>query len=159
MPRNPGPDDLASIIQNQEDRLDRLELAQPVEPKWTAMPISWFNTNWKTYDIGTPQNYVVSYWKDPFGVVHWKGLVQKAAAVAMPDLMFTLPANSGLRPATPNETYWPCFWVDGGVFKTVMVYLSAGFQMYCYVLSSGAAANTGAVNSYLSIGNVRYPTH
>lgn len=59
---------------------------------WTAPTLA---TDWSDYSGSFTAS---GYRKDALGLVHLKGLVKKAVAVATPDTIFTLPV--GYRPTT-----------------------------------------------------------
>lgn len=72
-----------------------------------------YGTNWATYDGTT---YLAQYRKLPDGMVLLRGMVKKAAALGVPETMFTLPA--GYRPgkATPLPV------ASAAGYATVQVY-------------------------------------
>jgi Collagen triple helix repeat (20 copies) len=121
-----------------------------------------FSNNWVTWDPG----YEVSYWKDPFGVVHLTGSV--ADGLVSDDThsypLFTLPP--GYRPA--QIQYQPIVSTTGGQIPVPGGFIEVCAQGECFVCDPGggnchadAAADGeirvyGVDNRYVSFDGVTF---
>lgn len=80
-----------------------------------------FAANWSNFG-GTQQT--CAYMKDANGRVWIRGTVKKAAAIALPDTIFTLPATGGFRPTTEKIVVGSA---NGGVFTEFRVQTGGAF--------------------------------
>ena len=91
------------------------------------IPVTTFSNSWVTWGVG----YEVSYWKDPFGVVHLTGAVKDG--LVSDDFhtyaVFTLPA--GYRPA--QIQYQPIVSTTGGQTTVPGGFIEVCAQGTCFV--------------------------
>jgi hypothetical protein len=98
--------------------------------------------------------YEVSYWKDPFGVVHLTGSVRdglvSSDAATYP--IFTLPA--GYRPA--QVQYQPIVSTTGGQISVPGGFIEVCVTVVCGAGHDGEVAVYGVDNRYVSFDGVTF---
>jgi hypothetical protein len=116
------------------------------------IPVTSFGNSWVTWGAG----YEVSYWKDPFGVVHFTGSVRDGLVSddthAYP--LFTLP--SGYRPA--QLQYQPVVSTTGGQISVPGGFVEVCAQGGCLgdAAADGEIRVYGVDNRYVSLDGVTF---
>jgi Collagen triple helix repeat (20 copies) len=114
------------------------------------IPVTSFSNNWVTWAVG----YEVSYWKDPFGVVHLtggiKGGLVSTDAVYYP--IFRLPV--GYRPA--QVQYQPIVSTTGGQTTVPGGFIEVCSTVVCGADADGNIAVYGVDNRYVSFDGVTF---
>ena len=126
--------DLYSVLESYGDRLLRLENLLPVE-SWTEVDSAGapvFENSWVNYD---GLHNTAAFYKDPFGVVHLKGMVKSGT---VPSTVFTLPTN--YRP----DVYFTFPVISNSAIGTVDV------------LDDGQVVVSSGSNVWLSLDVIRF---
>src|SRR5262245_26231114 len=111
-----GAQGVQGLKGDQGAKGDTGQVPTPAAP----VSVSSFGNNWVTWDTG----YEVSYWKDPFGVVHLTGSIASGLVSTDDDsyTVFTLPV--GYRPT--QIQYQPIVSTTGG-----QITVPGGFVEIC----------------------------
>ncbi len=116
------------------------------------IPVTSFSSGWVTWGVG----YEVSYWKDPFGVVHLTGSVRDGQVsddfTSHP--IFTLPP--GYRPA--QVQYQPIVSTTGGQITVPGGFIEVCAQGTCLgdAAADGEIRVYGVDNRYVSFDGVTF---
>ena len=114
------------------------------------IPVTSFSNNWVTWAAG----YEVSYWKDPFGVVHLTGSVADGlvSTDALYYPIFRLPV--GYRPA--QIQYQPIVSTTGGQISVPGGFIEVCGTPVCNATDDGNVAVYNVDNRYVSFDGVTF---
>lgn len=114
MPIDPTLDQLANAdpavglharVVDLERQLQRMTAWRA--PTWIEPAITDYRNNWGQYQGPSSTGWRVAFWRDPSGVVHIVGLVERFGATwNVSETIFVLPA--GYRPHTTLLFHVPC---------------------------------------------------